>query len=146
TNQFYRKIAELVVELRQRCSRISPRLTLIEINATREWISSQGRRFREREQATESSAEDRMTIREDWLPRLRQAKEGLEQAIDHVHPPDSPRRMAGGTLQMLVTLHTEQACVLGTEQVCLLQLAQPSPTGPLLAEINACLAAADRAW
>jgi hypothetical protein len=147
TPLLYPRIAGVVEDLRQQHPRVSPRLLLIESNATREWIGAQEKGLRKQIGEGPLAPASAERIRQEFLPPIRKAEEGLRQAIDLVCPADSRSRLAPGAGRLLATLHTELACTLGTEQACLSLLSRSAEAQPgLLTALDTCFDEAARTW
>ena len=146
TPVLFPQITEVVHELRQRHPRISPRLLLIESNATREWVRIQESRLRDSAKQRDLTTDDAREVRQHVVA-LRKAADSLRQAIEIVCPSDSRSRLPPGARRLLSTLHTELANNRGTEMMCLLLLNscpdRPSGLGPA---IDACLEEATLDW
>ncbi|AKT37937.1 hypothetical protein [Chondromyces crocatus] len=99
----YDEMARLVSELRKK-GNVSPRLSLIEANAVREWIHVGQRGLQPQTAGAELDG---------VMSRLQDAEFGLRKTFDSLREREGHRPKAGAR-RLLATLETERACVLGT--------------------------------
>jgi len=124
--RFYQRIADIVHTLRERFTRISPRLLLIESNATREAVL-----YNQQEPDTLGGIDAEPDVFERsverWVSNLKRAEESLIEARDIIEQQREERGVSAlspGGRRLLSVLETERACVLGVQQGCLKRLVE----------------------
>jgi hypothetical protein len=101
----FQAIADIVSSLRKRHGGISPRLSLIEAHAVREWIKAR--------QPDAGTMQQESTELEDFEKQLAEAEAGLRSTYSQLLEREDGKPRAGAR-RLLATLETERSCVLGT--------------------------------
>ncbi|OQW88952.1 MAG: hypothetical protein BWK78_08120 [Thiotrichaceae bacterium IS1] len=125
---FYRKIANLVKDLREQFKEVHPRLLLLQSHALREWVNSQ-QELSDKNASREVNKEHL----HEWLKVLKEAEEGLQMANDMVQnrADTMSRSLSKGSREHLARVETERACVIGARQGCHLRMLTPEELIPV---------------
>ncbi|OQW90886.1 MAG: hypothetical protein BWK78_05985, partial [Thiotrichaceae bacterium IS1] len=120
---FYRKIADLVKDLREQFKEVHPRLLLLQSHALREWVKVQQEQL-DKNVSREGQKEQLC----EWLKVLTEAEEGLRMANDIVQnrADAMSRSLSKSAREHLARVETERACVIGARQGCQLRMLTPN--------------------
>ncbi|MFO0906677.1 MAG: hypothetical protein U0939_26975, partial [Pirellulales bacterium] len=114
----YRKIAECINAIQERCGRLNPRLLLVKANSFREHVQQAQGEFRNATGRLDTSKVDLGTLAE-WESCLNSAEEALSEAEADVTQQIAQSSQARGARTMLAVLSTEKAATIGGQLVCL---------------------------